>query len=153
MEKADIINSIVREKLDSGKAFSFAVSTRSMLPFIKEYDKVVVRKYPLEILRPGDVVVFEREKELFVHRFLRRRVQPGSGVTFLIKGDNSLVADLPVREEELIGKVVCVRRGERTMELDNIFWLALGSIVGIVSYLEWVVYDFLRCIKRRILRR
>jgi len=143
------LTDLISEELNSGKVFCFSVSTVSMLPLIKPEDEIVVRKGSRETLKCGDIVVFERFRELYTHRLLCKRMS-GSKVTLVTKGDNSLVADDPISEKDLLGKVTRIRKANRSINLEGKFWKIANSLAGTLSYLEWTVFSLLRGLKRLI---
>lgn len=147
----DIITHLINEELNSGKVFQFTVSTLSMHPLIKPGDKIMVRKGPSETLKCGDIVVFEEYGELCTHRLLCNKIS-NSKIKFITKGDNSLVIDRPISKEELLGKVVGIKRGSKFIDLESRFWKIVNGMAGTLSYLEWIVFNFLSNIKRLILR-
>lgn len=89
---------IVEELLKEGKKLKFVVRGNSMYPFIKDGEVVNVEK--AEKIKTGDVIIFKREKELFVHRVILK-----VGNMCITKGDNSPFIDFPVRKEKIIAKV------------------------------------------------
>lgn len=143
------LTALINEELNSGKVFSFAVSTLSMLPLIGPEDEIVVRKSSGRTLKCGDIVVFERSRELYTHRFLRRRMS-GSELTLVTKGDNSFIADNPISEKDLLGKVARIRKANRSINLEGRFWKTANSLAGMLSYLEWTLFALLRGLKRSI---
>ncbi len=143
------LTDLINEELNSGKVFCFVVSTVSMLPLIKPEDEIVVRKGSKETLKCGDIVVFERFRELYTHRLLCKRMS-GSKMTLVTKGDNSFIADDPISEKDLLGKVTKIRKGNRSINLEGKFWKIVNSLAGTLFYLEWTVYSLLRGFKRLI---
>ena len=143
------LTDLINEELNSGKACCFVVSTVSMLPLIRPEDEIVVRKDPLNTLRRGDIVVFEKYRELYTHRLLRKRMS-GSEMTLVTKGDNSFRADDPISEKDLLGKVTKIRKGNKSINLEGKFWKIANSLAGTLSYLEWTVFSLLRGLKRLI---
>lgn len=142
---------LINEELNSGKVFCFVVSTVSMLPLIKPEDEIVVRKDSLNTLKCGDIVVFEKYRELYTHRLLCKRLS-GSKITLVTKGDNSFIADDPISEKDLLGKVIRIKRGNKFINLESKFWKIVNSLAGTLSYLEWKVFSLLRSFKRLILK-
>jgi len=122
-----------------------------MLPLIKPEDEIMVRKGSRETLKCGDIVVFEKFRELYTHRLLRKRMS-GSKITLLTKGDNSFIADDPISEKDLLGKVTKIKKGNRSINLEGTFWKIVNGLAGTLSYIEWTVFSFLRGFKRLILK-
>jgi signal peptidase I len=147
----DTLTDLVNEELNSGKVFCFVVSTVSMLPLIKPEDEIVVRKVSKETLKRGDIIVFEKYRELYTHRLLYRRMSD-SKIELITKGDNSLIIDEPTSEKGLLGKVIRIKRGNKSINLESKFWKIVNNLTGTLSYLEWTVFSLLRGIKRLILK-
>jgi len=147
----DTLTDLINEELNSGKAFCFVVSTVSMLPLIKPEDEIVLRKHPLNTLKRGDVVVFEKYRELYTHRLLYRRMS-GSKIELITKGDNSFIADEAISEKDLLGKVIRIKRDNKSINLESKFWKIVNSLAGTLSYLEWMIFGLLRGCKRLILK-
>lgn len=145
----DTLTVLINEELNSGKVFCFVVSTVSMLPLIKPEDEIVVRKDSLNTLKCGDIVVFEKHRELYTHRLLYRKMSE-SKIKLITKGDNSLIIDEPISEKELLGKVIKIKKGNKSINLESKFWKIVNSLAGTLSYLEWIVFSLLRGIKRLI---
>lgn len=144
------LNLLINQELRSGKAFHFIVSSFSMFPLLKPRDEIVVRKSPLKALSCGDIVVFERDKTLYAHRLLGKK-KTGVKIKLIIKGDNSKAVDSPITEGQLLGKVVKVKRGNKLFNLESRPWQTVNSLAGILSYLEWTIYNVLRSFKRALL--
>ncbi|HYN16284.1 MAG TPA: S24/S26 family peptidase [Terriglobales bacterium] len=95
------------------------VSGSSMLPALWPGDLVVIRSAALAELSRGDLVLFLRQDRFFVHRVL---AVSGSGL--LTRGDALSAADPPVSSQELLGRVVSVRRNGRLLPPLPPGWLA-----------------------------
>jgi signal peptidase I len=143
------LTALISEELSSGKVCCFAVSTLSMLPLIRPEDEIVVGKSSGQTLKCGDIIVFERFKELYTHRFLCRRMS-GSEMTLVTKGDNSFTADDPISAKDLLGKVTRIRKANRSINLEGRFWKMANSLAGTLSYIEWTLFALLRGFKRSI---
>lgn len=146
----DTLTLLINEELSAGKVFHLMVSTLSMFPLIKAEDEIIVRKGSIDTLRCGDIVVFQKDRELYTHRFLCKK-KPGSKIKLITKGDNSLVIDEPISEEELSGKVTGIKRGNKFIDLESKSWKIANSLIGTLSYLEWILFNALRNFKRMLL--
>ncbi len=81
------------------------VTSDSMEPVLHRGDMVVIRKS--DDYTPGDVVVFEVDYQLYIHRILARN--PQDGLQYRTKGDGSAAVDQwIVRKGDIRGKVVLV---------------------------------------------
>lgn len=112
------------------------VSGKSMLPWIREGDIVFLRRVRmLEAVR-GDVVVFEKNGILCVHRVLAVRGKAGCdgrNVSFITKGDATEDADSPVSAGEFRGKVEFVYRRNKEIPISNGWRKTFGKVLGLVS--------------------
>jgi signal peptidase I len=133
----------------AGKQHLIPITGGSMLPFIQDGDRVQV-SYGYADVHRGDVVVFRQGGQLIAHRVLR--VCRGEArPTFITKGDNSRNFDPPVSAEEIVGRVLAVKRGDHNMSLDTTAWRLLGWLIAIGT-LAWAkLYGWCRAIKQRLL--
>ena len=106
------------------------VLSGSMAPFLNVDDEVLVeRAEPVNIGR-GDVIVFRNRGKLETHRVIK--VFRKNGTSFLQKGDNVLNAAI-VRGEQLIGKVVAVKKPGKTIMFSSKKGKAINFILTLFS--------------------
>jgi len=97
----------------------------SMLPAIWPGDVLEVRRQAVTDVQPGDVVLFWRRGRLVAHRVVEKLAR--SGRTLLVtQGDRQSAADAPVSAEDLLGRVIGVRRGNRRKLPLLTFWRRVG---------------------------
>lgn len=80
-----------------------------MLPAMWAGDSISVRPMNLADVRPGEVVVFVRDRQFVVHRCVHR-TSDAVGVTIVTRGDACLHDDLPLSQDEFLGVVSRVAR-------------------------------------------
>ena len=114
------------------------IAGRSMLPLIQDGDQVLVAHGCTDVRR-GDVIVYRQHDRLIAHRVLRFHISQ-SGPIFITKGDNSRSIDPPVMGNEVIGRVLSIERGRRSIPLDTILWQKLGWFIALYM-LAWVKLD------------
>lgn len=100
----------------SEEAVTVRVSGCSMEPLLEEGDRVDVVRASPDRVKPGDLLVFAREGELVVHRFLLR-----GRARFLEKGDAQSMGNWH-RWPDDFGVVVSILKGEERMELLRSPW-------------------------------
>lgn len=113
--------SLVEECLLKGVVVTLYPRGMSMEPFIKDNEKILVRRIIPEKLNVGDVVVFypEVETDLFrVHRIIKH-YRVGKVDSFLIKGDACFLEDGIVEISRIVGKVVSVIKGRKVLSLEK----------------------------------
>lgn len=121
----------------SAKSRAFLkVSGKSMLPWIRPRDVVFVRRSEISAISRGDVVVFERDGRLCIHRVISTRVSGNdarSTVALITKGDSVAAADEPVFAEHLRGKVEFLYRRGREIRLDSACRKMFGKLLAKIS--------------------
>lgn len=109
------------------------VTGSSMRPFLKEGDVVTVRPFDVEKVKMGDIVCFG--KPATCHRVIGRYRENGRLVV-LEKGDGHFAGSrIPV--EEITGKVVNIRRGNRSVWVESKSGLLLNRLIGLVSLIVY----------------
>ena len=94
--------------LTSGHLRLRAMGT-SMLPAIWPGDELVIHRAAIDEFRRGEHVLFMRGGSLFVHRVIGRSGSL-SAPALLTRGDAMPAPDAPVTREEVLGRVVEIRR-------------------------------------------
>jgi hypothetical protein len=96
-----------------------------MLPTVWPGDVVTVRQCAFAELRPGQIVLHGREETLTLHRIAR--VASDHVIT---RGDSLPRCDPPVLPSEILGQVVSISRGGRTINPEQRLWQrAVASIL------------------------
>jgi peptidase S24-like protein len=111
---------------------SLRVHGTSMQPWVRPKDIALIRKISMENVRCGDVVLFRREHQLFVHRIVEKRGSLNASQLFS-KGDAHPTSDGIVQEQELLGRVTRIYRDGRRFDLDAPRQLALGLFISQLS--------------------
>ncbi|HID87110.1 MAG TPA: signal peptidase I [Anaerolineae bacterium] len=141
---------LIRERMAKGTTFRFRVISNSMAPMIRAGDRVTVSRVGVEDLRRGDIVLYVVGETFHTHRLLSVRREDGA--MFLVtKGDNALSPDQPWREEQLLGKVVAIGRGERWVDLESRPWRAANRLLGALAQWEVALLRAGRALKRALL--
>jgi len=116
-----------------------------MLPWVRPDDVAVIRRAGIDDVRCGDVVLFQRESRLFVHRLVEKHSTPRE-TQFLAKGDAHPGPDGMVDRELVLGRVVHIHRGDKRIDLDSPRQLVLGLIVSQLSRKSAYWYPIARAI-------
>jgi signal peptidase I len=122
------------------------VSGTSMVPSILPGDLISIHQASLHEIFPGEVVVFLQEGRFVVHRVVDRKGAANTdgphGTCLITRGDRLRKDDPPVSSLELLGRVVCIERGNRKVKLP-----ATGSnhpMVRLLRASDRVTYLYLR---------
>ena len=95
-----------------------------MLPAIWPGDVITVRHRGWSDLRPGQIVLYRHEGRLIAHR-----IQSLSVGRMVTKGDSLAAVDPLVEESEVIGQIVRISRGSRTISTEQALWQRIGSSI------------------------
>jgi signal peptidase I len=122
----------------------------SMLPWVRPRDIVLVRRASADAARCGDLVLFARNGQLFVHRVIAKKQFAGS-LQVLAKGDAHPHPDAAVAPDEFLGRVVRIHRRRRRVDLDAPSQLLLGILIARISACSHRWYPAARLAARAIL--
>jgi len=142
----EIVSELIREEMGQGTTFRFRVISGSMAPLIAAGDEVVVQWASADRLRRGDVVLYTVNGTFHTHRLLARR-RRGNATLLVTKGDAALHPDQPWGEEQLVGKVVAIKREDRTIDLEGRKWRAINRLLGILAVLQVAAFRAARRVK------
>ena len=128
--------------LSLGLGVRFRAPGTSMHPTIRHGDVITVEPVVPSKLNKGDIVLYRHNSGFIAHRVLNIKETDRCGLTFILRGDASTSCDAPVKTEQILGKVVCLERGHRS--IDPYSWrVRLWSMF----------YLWLACFKRSVLER
>jgi signal peptidase I len=119
----------------------------SMFPWIRSGDLVFVRRCDFVRVRSGQVIAFEREGRLIVHRVLRAASAPAPGA-IIAKGDSLDHADAPVQCAEFLGRVTRLHRRRRHVDMESLAQTLFGRCVACLSPASFLVFRPLRLVRR-----
>jgi signal peptidase I len=135
-------------KIRAQGAASVRILNGDMFPWMRSGDQVFVRRWNFELLRPGDVILFERNEAFFVHRVIRIEAGPAGARTAITKGDALDTVDTPVTEVEFVGRATRIHRGKRHIDIQSLGQRVAARALARVSKLSPAVYAPLRFVKR-----
>jgi len=119
-----MFNEIAAELLRRGAYVRFLAIGASMQPTIEDGELITVAPVAPESVKRGDILLYQNERGVFAHRVVgvvtgTLPLLQGDCPLFLLRGDASVSCDPPVAREQVIGQVVAVQRGERSLALDS----------------------------------
>lgn len=96
---------------------------KSMWPFLDEGDDVVVEPVTWEAIRPGDVITCRLDDRFPTYRVVRKRHG-----RLTLRGDNWPQARFTAWPEDVLGRAVARRRGDRTLSVEEREWRMRATI-------------------------
>ncbi len=110
---------LAAEVLAQGGHFTFIARGSSMIPFIRTGDTLIVAPVDKTALQPGNVALYQPDDErLIAHRVVRRE-DDGGRISYKLRGDASAGPAEHVSSERIVGRVIRVVRGDKTIDLDR----------------------------------
>ncbi len=122
-----IIDVVLGLWAQSGSTHVIPVRGNSMRPLLREGDQVKVLHGPTD-LRRGNIVVYQYEGALIIHRLIKRSGAAGE-IQYLMKGDNAAGIDPAIPARKILGRVVALRRTQRWYRLDTPLYRAIGCVI------------------------
>ena len=110
--RQQVKNILAAEVLRTMGEVYLAAFGNSMLPTLWPGDLLTIEARSFEQILVGDVVLFARDGRFFIHRAVQK-MDTGSGRYLIARGDAMPEVDAPVLPEQVLGKVINVRRKDR----------------------------------------
>ena len=107
---------LVRDLLGRGFVVRCRARGGSMFPTFRAGEAITIAPVKGGGVRLGDIVLFASGRGVTAHRVVRVRGE-GEGRVFITRGDASVTSDEPVEPSAVLGRVVAVERGGRTVPL------------------------------------
>lgn len=132
-----VIEALIDFWAQTGREHEVDVRGNSMWPLVRDGDKARIA-HGLGKLKRGDVVAYQRNGELVVHRLIR--IVHGAGEPrFLIKGDNVSGYDPTVPASRVLGRVVALQRSGKWRRLDTLLMRAIGWTVATITLAKFML--------------
>ncbi|HTZ11356.1 MAG TPA: hypothetical protein VMD04_03115 [Candidatus Margulisiibacteriota bacterium] len=146
-----------KEALGRGLNITAPTCGTSMVPIIRPRNKVVVTGCTTDKLKCGDIIVFQPAigKNIVAgHRLIFKKRSAGR-VIFYAKGDSQKRYDLPIQEEQVLGKVIKIKKKHFSILPDsfggrllNLIFLALS--VSLVLPLALRFFGRFKAVLRKV---
>jgi hypothetical protein len=102
---------VLQALLASGETVRFTAPGHSMHPMVRHGDVLVVEPLRAPALI-GDILLYIARGRPVAHRLIAFEPDNGS-VAMILKGDSAVQPDLPVQQEQVIGRVAAIERRGR----------------------------------------
>ncbi len=112
---SNLLLDLTTELLSRGTTVHFRPSGRSMYPSIREGELITVEPVVASHVKLADIVLYRSERGLIAHRVIE--IASRDALVFRLRGDASLSCDKPVAAEQILGRVVGVKRSDHSIAL------------------------------------
>jgi len=93
----------------------FEATGFSMWPFIKQGERLIIKKIPIGDLKIGDIILYRKDNQLICHRLIKR-IGDEKGYLLYTRGDNSSQFD-SLSEEMFLGKAIGILKNCKMISL------------------------------------
>ncbi len=124
--------------LKSGETVDVPAGGLSMFPFLLPSDILRVRPEKAELLRRGQVVVYEKEHKIISHRYIKT-----VNGKIICKGDGLTGYDFPFPSGNVLGVVVARVRKNKTLSFENPAIIFAGKIMSFITPVSGVFFHYL----------
>jgi signal peptidase len=102
--------------LSRGLAIRFRAPGTSMHPTIRHGDVITVAPVAPANLKRGDIILYRFQSDFIAHRIVNIETSDRCELSFILRGDASATCDSPVKPQQILGKVVCLERYNRSVD-------------------------------------
>lgn len=95
--------------METEKLSLFETKGFSMWPFLRQGEKLIVKKAPMESLKVGDIILYQGDNQLVCHRLVKK-VKNQDEYLFYSRGDNSNSSPELITKEKFLGKITGILR-------------------------------------------
>ena len=141
----------IEDVLRSEGVFVCTTSGVSMYPMLRDRRDVVVIKPLSGSLKKYDVPLYRRGEKYVLHRVIKVH---GNG-SYNIRGDNCVLTEKNITEENIIGVLDGFWRGDKKIELDSFgyklysrIWVLMFPIIRFLKYLRGIAAGVLRKLRK-----
>lgn len=113
----------VLEYIGQGRWVIISVKGKSMKPFLREGDRVLLKPFDRTELSQGVIVLAKADDQMVLHRVVRY-----DNTTVWLAGDGNLVQHERVNYTDVVATAVSLYRGEREVGLNQRWSCRLGHI-------------------------
>jgi signal peptidase I len=138
---------LLEEQIAGGKRVCLEANGKCMSPIINKGEKLFAKKANPKDLKIGDIIVYKFQGVPIAHRIIYR-FKNNSQTTFLTKGDMYFKIDAPVNENQIIGKVVAVKKTGKMLILDKPSLKFINYLISLLSILSIGMYKITSMLRR-----
>ncbi|SDC02348.1 signal peptidase, endoplasmic reticulum-type [Paenibacillus sp. UNCCL117] len=120
----------------------------SMFPLIRTGNICRFEPFSAERLQAGDILLYLSDKGVLVgHRYCRQTRENGRTL-FICKGDSQDYDDPPLTSEQLLGRLVSIRKGRVELRADGLLLAGWGKIIIRLPLLSTGIHWYLRAARK-----
>lgn len=134
--------------LDKGMSLRVRATGRSMTPSLGTGEVITIRQASCSSLKRGDLLFLKNvDGYPVIHRLVNKKKRHNV-LTFQTRGDALIALDRPVREENILGKVCELEKGQKHINLEKPYWRYANFLRATYNLCESRLYFTLCAIKK-----
>lgn len=115
---AEDLYSISKDALKKGLSIRLRAWGQSMSKTIRNGECIEIKPISPQELNKGDIIFFFSNNRPYVHRLIKK-ISKDNITVFRTKGDQVFCLDAPINPDEILGKVVAVRKKNQWLDLNK----------------------------------
>jgi hypothetical protein len=133
-------STLAQEILKHGNSIRFRAHGSSMLPLIRDGDLLTVQPVDWVELKVGQVIFYQTAgKKCIAHRLIKIEVRDQMRL-LTTRGDSSPASEEQISEDQALGQVVEIHRGDKRINLGrNLWWILSRYLTGFLSFIYLIV--------------
>jgi len=134
---------LLRYSLKKHEWIDLPAEGNSMYPLIRQGNVCRFMNCDPLTLQKGDIILFHAVSgQLVAHRFIERILVKNS-LLFRIKGDTNLGFDQPIRQEQILGKLLYIKKGKIILYAFHFSVYIWGKIILSLPSLTKIIRRYL----------
>lgn len=121
------LQQVISALIKDGQVLEVPVFGISMFPFLMAGTVVRVQKCSIDKVKKGDVVFFESQPKIILHRVIK----VGDG-WIQCKGDSLLRLDSVIQQDQLMGRVVAYKRNRSFKSVNSLSFRLYGRFMVVL---------------------
>jgi signal peptidase I len=143
MQANFVSSTLIKEVMEKRGWMELPAEGMSMYPLIYEGDRCRFVSLKDAAIKKGDIILFQDSSgNLVAHRFLCIQYS-GNQVRYLFKGDTNVGCDELISEEQMIGKLVKIRKEKVTLSISHPFAKGWSTLIllfpALSSFLQLIL--------------
>ena len=126
----------------NGSDLRVRVTGRSMMPFLKGGEVLMLRQMPCTSLKKGDLILYRDKNDLPVlHRIIQKTKGDDGTFRFLTKGDALMGFDEEIHGGSVLGKVLLIERPEQAgktkhIDMNSLFYRCMNLSIAVAGFFK-----------------
>jgi len=133
----------------NGSDLRVRVTGRSMMPFLKGGEVLMIRQMPCSSLKKGDLILYRDKHHLPVlHRIIKKTKGDDGIFCFLTKGDALMAFDEEIYGRSVLGRVLEIERPSQSgrtthIDMNSLFYRCMNFLIAVAGFFKTQTYFFL----------